>query len=133
MSTPFGGRGCKIAWLGILLIAFWAAAEPQPTRAFDFFGLFGSEPPPAPSSVTLPYTAKIEGITDSDLVKAVQDTSILYRLRQDAPPSGEGIVRRAEADLQHLPDVISAYGYYAGRVSIEINGVSLTNEGSIAA
>ncbi|RZK87309.1 MAG: outer membrane protein assembly factor, partial [Methylobacterium sp.] len=86
-----------------------------PARAFDLFGLFGSEEePPAPSAGALPYTVKFSGIDDDDVLRALQDTSSLYRLRQEAPPDGEGLVRRAEADQRRLADVLSGYGYYQG-------------------
>ncbi|MFD0933691.1 outer membrane protein assembly factor, partial [Methylobacterium trifolii] len=73
---------------------------PEPAAAFDLFGLFGSEEEPlAPSGTALPYDVKIKGADDDDLVKALQDSSTLYRLRREPPPDGEGLVRRAEADL----------------------------------
>ncbi|MCJ2012888.1 autotransporter assembly complex protein TamA [Methylobacterium sp. J-076] len=111
------------------MLVAWAAgaaglALPEPARAFDLFGLFGSEPePPAPSPTALPYAAKITGTDDSDILTAVQDASALYRLRQEAPPDGEGLVRRAELDLGKLTDVLSGYGYYQGRAEIRIDGV----------
>ena len=106
----------------------------SPAAAFDLFGLFGSEEePPAPSREAVPYTVKISGIDDDDVLQALQDTSTLYRLRQEAPPDGEGVVRRAEADLRRLSDVLSGYGYYQGKVAIRIDGVDLTGEASVAA
>ena len=120
-SLPQGAaRAVLIAW------AAGAAglALPEPARAFDLFGLFGSEPePPAPSPTALPYAAKISGTDDSDVLTALQDASALYRLRQEAPPDGEGLVRRAEADMLKLADVLSGYGYYQGRVEVRIDGV----------
>ncbi len=125
----------------VLLVACAAIgtglAQSEPARAFDLFGLFGSEPePPAPSPTALPYAAKITGTDDSDVLTAVQDTSALYRLRQEAPPDGEGLVRRAEADLAKLTDVLSGYGYYQGRVEIRVDGVPVTSgrtEGAVRA
>ncbi len=123
LSLPQGAaRAVLIAWAasaaGFVL--------PEPARAFDLFGLFGSEPePPAPSPTALPYAAKITGTDDSDILTAVQDASALYRLRQEAPPDGEGLVRRAEADTLKLADVLSGYGYYQGRIEIRIDGVPL--------
>ncbi|UMY17471.1 BamA/TamA family outer membrane protein [Methylobacterium organophilum] len=109
-------------------------ALPAPARAFDLFGLFGGEEePPAPSAAALPYTMRITGVDDSDVLTALQDTSTLYRLRQEAPPDGEGLVRRAEADLRRLVDALSGYGYYQGTVSIRIDGVAVTGESSVAA
>lgn len=132
MSTPFARRACQTACMGMLLVG--ATVDPQSARAFDLFGLFGSdEELPIPSAGSLPYTVMIQGIDNDDVLKALKDTSTLYRLRQEAPPDGEGIVRRAEADLRRLSDAISGFGYYGGRVSIHVDGVILTGEGSIAA
>jgi translocation and assembly module TamA len=119
---------------GVFLSAALAAGLPQPAAAFDLFGLFGSEEePPAPTQGSLPYSIRITGTDDSDVLTALQDTSTLYRLRQEAPPDGEGLVRRAEADLRRLTDVLSGYGYYQGTVSIRIDGVPVTGEASLMA
>lgn len=109
-------------------------ALPRPAAAFDLFGLFGSEEePPAPSASAIPYSVKFQGIDDEDVLRALQDTATLYRLRQDAPPDGEGLVRRAEADQRRLVDVLSGYGFYQGTVAIRIDGVTLAGERSVAA
>ncbi|MWV26133.1 outer membrane protein assembly factor [Methylobacterium sp. 2A] len=101
-------------------------AAPRPAQAFDLFGLFGSEPePPTPSPSALPYSVRITGTDDSDVLQAVQDTSTLYRLRQEPPPDGEGLLRRAEADRAKLADLLSGYGYYQGTVAIRIDGASV--------
>ncbi len=86
-----------------------------------------------PSAEALPYSVKFQGVDDADVLRALQDTSTLHRLRQEAPPDGEGLVRRAEADLRRLSDVLSGYGYYQGRVAIRIDGVPLTGEASVVA
>jgi len=93
--------------MGMLLAG--AAVDPESARAFDLFGLFGSEEElPIPSAGSLPYTVMIQGIDNDDVLKALKDTSTLYRLRRDAPPDGEGIVRRAEEDLRRLSDASRA-------------------------
>jgi translocation and assembly module TamA len=117
-----------------VLVASCAFVHPQSAAAFDPFGLFGSaDEPPAPRADALPYAVKLSGADDEELLTALQDTSTLHRLRKDAPPDGEGLVRRAEADLRRLPEAMSGYGYYAGRVSIRIDGVPIAGEASIAA
>ncbi|GJE55002.1 Outer membrane protein assembly factor BamA [Methylobacterium thuringiense] len=111
-----------------------AMAVPQPAQAFDLFGLFGSEEePPQPTATALPYSVRITGVDDSDVVQALQDTSTLYRLRQEAPPDGEGLVRRADADLRRLTDVLSGYGYYQGTVTIRVDDIAVTGEASLNA
>ncbi|MDP4023787.1 BamA/TamA family outer membrane protein [Methylobacterium sp. NEAU 140] len=109
-------------------------AGPEPARAFDLFGLFGSEPePPAPSPATVPYALRIAGTDDSDVLRALQDVSSLYRLRGDPPPDGEGLVRRAEADLTRFADVLAGYGYYQGTAAIRVDGVPVVPGAGIEA
>jgi translocation and assembly module TamA len=96
-------------------------------QAFDFFGLFGSEKPPAISQKALPYTLVIGGKGDSkDIKQALQDTSVLYKLRLEAPASGEELLRRAEADLPRLIDTMWGHGHYAAKVRVNIAGVPVT-------
>ncbi|WP_375464219.1 autotransporter assembly complex family protein [uncultured Methylobacterium sp.] len=88
--------------------------------------MFGPEEEPlTPSGAALPYDLKIQGTEDSDLERSLEDASTLHRLRREPPPDGEGLVRRAEADLGRLPDALSGYGYYAGRVTVRIEDVTL--------
>ena len=108
-------------------------AVPAPARAFDLFGLFGSEPgPPAPSPAALPYALRITGTDDADVLRALQDVSVLYRLRQEAPPDGEGLVRRAETDRAKLADVLSGYGYYQGTVAVRVDGAPVGGRAGLA-
>lgn len=116
-----------------LALTLLVAVGTQPARAFDLFGLFGSEPePPPPSATALPYTLRITGTDDSDVLRALQDTSTLYRLRQEPPPDGEGLLRRAETDRAKLADVLSGYGYYQGTVTIRIDGAPVPGQAASA-
>ncbi|TXM70916.1 outer membrane protein assembly factor [Methylobacterium sp. WL12] len=116
------------------IVAAGLSLSAAPAAAFDLFGLFGSEEEPlAPSAAALPYALKIQGTDDSDLEKTLEDTSTLHRLRREPPPDGEGLVRRAEADIRRLPDALSGYGYYAGRVTVRIEEVVLGGEASLIA
>jgi translocation and assembly module TamA len=115
------------ACLAVLVIAA------VPAHAFDLFGLFGSESePPAPSPAALPYVLRITGTDDADVLRALQDASTLYRLRQEPPPDGEGLLRRAEADLLKLADVLPGYGYYQGTIAIRIDGAPVTGSAAAA-
>jgi translocation and assembly module TamA len=108
---------------GAAVISIGIAA--QPALAFDFFGLFGSddEPPPAASVEGIVYDLRFEGVEDSDLRRALEDASLLHRLRQEPSPDAEGILRRAEADIGRLTDALWGTGYYDGTVSILVDGV----------
>jgi translocation and assembly module TamA len=99
----------------------------QPALGFDFFGLFGSDddPPEAASVDAIVYDVDFEGTDDKDLLQALRDASTLYRLRQDPPPDGEGVIRRAEVDGPRLTDALWGAGYYNGAVSILVDGVPM--------
>ena len=87
--------------LSACLLASSGAVEGGKAQAFDFFGLFGSsDKPPPPSPDALPYalTFEIPG-GERALEETLQNTSTLYRLRADAPPDGESLVRRVQADF----------------------------------
>jgi translocation and assembly module TamA len=105
-----------------------------PASAFDLlnlFGLFGSEEAPPVSADAVAYQLSFEGLAgDKDLLRALQDVSILHRLRQEPPPDGDGVVRRAEADLPRLTEALWGAGYYDGHVSILIDEVRLAPNGS---
>ncbi|GAU80436.1 hypothetical protein assembly factor YaeT precursor [Bosea sp. BIWAKO-01] len=115
------------------------AIQPVPAGAFDLssldiFGLFGSkDKPPAVSSTTLPYQLEfdVSGATDAKaLTQTLRDASLLYRLRQDAPPDGETLARRMVADLNPLIDALWSQGYFNADVTIAVdgNGLRLGNE-----
>lgn len=99
----------------------------NPAQAFDFFGLFGSDKPPPVSQKALPYKLVIGGKSDTKgLKQALQDTSLLYKLRKESPKDGDELLRRAEADLPRLIDTMWGYGHYAAKVRIDIAGVPVT-------
>ncbi len=52
------------------------------------------------------------------------DASNLYRLRQDAPPDGDTLVQRADADFAPLIDALWGAGYYDAVVTVEIAGTT---------
>lgn len=121
-----GGSGCAFA----TLLAF----QPGPAMAFDLssldvFGLFTSrEKPPEVSAATLPYALSFDVGDASDakaLTRTLQDASLLYRLRQDAPPDGETLARRMAADLNPLVDALWSQGYYNAELQVVVDGVAL--------
>src|SRR5882757_5396451 len=103
---PFGS-------LILCIVACAALAVAGRAEAFDFFGLFGSdETPPPVSADALAYTVAFEaGDADTALVTALKDASSLYRLRQDAPPDGDSLARRAIGDFAPLVDTLWGAGY----------------------
>jgi len=97
-------------------------------RAFDFFGLWGSdESPPAVSHTAISYAVAIDtGGGDKGLKSAVEDASSLYKLRQDSPPDGEALARRAQGDFGPIIDAMWGAGYYNAAVTISIDGAGLS-------
>jgi translocation and assembly module TamA len=117
--------------------ASWPLCESA--HAFDLFGLFGSDNPPPASATALSYRLEIEaktpdGKTNSDAEQALRDTSATYRLRQEPPPDGEGLVRRLQADINPLLDALWGLGRYNAEIDVTIDGIPVTlDQASLAA
>lgn len=119
---------------GSLAFALFLVAGTGPARAFDLssldiFNLFGTrEQPPEPTGSTLPYRLDFDfgdAENASALRTTLRDASLLYRLRQDAPPDGETLARRMVADLNPLVDALWSQGYYNAELSIVVDEVAL--------
>ena len=126
--------GSALALSGCCALALMVALRPVPVQAFDLssldlFGLFTKkEEPPALSPATLPYRLEFDfgGADDAKaLTRTLQDASLLYRLRQDAPPDGETLARRMAADLTPLVDALWSQGYFNAEVALVVDGVAL--------
>jgi translocation and assembly module TamA len=111
-------------------IALGAASFSSAVRADWFFGLFGSsEEPPAPSADAVSYAVEIVAPDDS-LNAILQSASNLYKLRQQPPQNGEGLARRASADLPRLVDALWAEGYYDASATASIDGHTIRMGGA---
>ena len=93
-------------------------------RAFDLFGLFGSDDL-KPSPTALPYKVEFESKGDEGLSSDLQEASSLYKLRDTPPPDGESLVLRVQSDFAPLIDALWGSGYYNARVSISVADVPL--------
>ena len=74
-------------------------------RAFDFFGLFGSDdkpPPVSPTAISYSVAIDVAG-GDGRIKSAVNDASSLYRLRKDPPPDGDFSGAAREQRLRRDP------------------------------
>ncbi len=122
-SIPRPGEGRTP--LCITLSCFLATGSvlvPVEALAFDFFGLFGSETPPAPSASTLPYSVTFVIAGDESVKAALEESSNLYKLRQDPPPDGQSLVQRLEADFAPMVDALWGAGYYNATIRAAIGG-----------
>lgn len=127
--------GHAVALSGGYALATLLSLQAEPARAFDLssldvFGLFTKkEEPPAPSAAALPYRLDFD-LGDAEdakaLTRTLQDASLLYRLRQDAPPDGETLARRMTADFKPLVDALWSQGYFNAEVALAVDGASLT-------
>ncbi|MGO4572472.1 autotransporter assembly complex protein TamA [Microvirga sp. 2TAF3] len=110
--------------LSACLLACAVALKSCEARAFDFFGLFGSnDKPPAASPNALPYSLTFELSGDRKAVEqALKDSSELYRLRQEPPLEGDSLIRRAEADFGPMLDALWGAGYYNATLVFDIGG-----------
>lgn len=105
-----------------------SVAISSPARAFDFFGLFGSDDKPpavAPDSLSYKLDLSVEGKDPDDKAnpeQAVRDAATLYKLRQDRPADGEALFRRAQIDLDPMLDALWSLGYFDARIDVTIAG-----------
>jgi translocation and assembly module TamA len=131
----FRGRaGGAVALSRSCALATLVGLQTVPAYAFDLssldvFGLFTKkDEPPAASAATLPYRLEFDlgGADDAKaLTRSLQDASLLYRLRQDAPPDGETLARRMATDLNPLVDALWSQGYFNAEVALVVDGATL--------
>ena len=104
----------------------------QGARAFDFssldvFNFFGSKETPPPvsrSAISYAVTIDVAG-DDGALVNAVKDASSLWKLRQDAPPDGDSLARRAMRDFVPVIEALWGGGYYNATAMISLDRTAL--------
>ncbi|MCO5092807.1 autotransporter assembly complex family protein [Bosea sp. (in: a-proteobacteria)] len=127
--------GHAVALGGGYALAALLSLQAAPARAFDLssldvFGLFTKkDEPPAPSASTLPYRLEFdlgEAENAKALTRSLQDASLLYRLRQDAPPDGETLSRRMASDLNPMLDALWSQGYFNADLEIVVDGATLS-------
>ena len=95
-------------------------ASPAPSARI---GSSVSSAPPSPWPRPDAVSYAVEIISPDDAFATVlQSASNLYRLRQQPPQNGEGLARRASADLPRLVDALWAEGYYDASARATIDG-----------
>ncbi len=121
-SRPDRARLALIVAVAAVLAPLAGAGS---ARAFDFFGLFGSDDsPPAVSKTAIAYKVTIEAA--GGVKSAVMDSSSLYRLRKDPPPDGDALARRATNDFGPILDALWGLGYYDATVTIAVDRAAMT-------
>lgn len=124
-SAPvLGGCTLRAALALAVSLSLFHPASVRAQGIFDF--LPWGQKAPEPTAATLPYDLTVVVAGDVKGVKqSVLDASTLQKLRNDAPPDADALVRRAELDLPRVIDALWGAGFYNASVAIDIAGVPL--------
>ncbi len=74
-----------------------------------------------------PYTVKLAKTGDGAIDAALAASASLVSLRKSAPAGPFALVGRARNDTATLETVLGGFGYYAARVSVTIDGTSISD------
>ena len=101
----------------MVLVVWLALAPAVPTTAQDDAAQNGD------SEGGVAYVTTIDETGNQALDQALRDGSNLLALQETSLPAGlPGLLRRATTDVGRLEDVLRAYGYYDGIVSVRLDG-----------
>src|SRR6204780_2957128 len=74
-----------------------------------------------------PYQVELASVGTSEIDQALKATSDLLALRTSGPVSPFGLIARARSDTDRLKTALESFGYYQSHVTININGLPLTD------
>ncbi len=113
---------------GVIALGAGESARAFDVSSLDVFNFFGSkDSPPAVSRSAISYSVTIDiAGGDSALINAVKDASSLWKLRQDAPPDGDALARRAVRDFVPVIEALWGHGYYNATATISLDRAALT-------
>jgi translocation and assembly module TamA len=75
------------------------------------------------------YQVDLTSVGNNDIDQTLKETSDLLSLRTSAPVSPFGLIARARSDTDRLKTALESFGYYESHVTININGLLLTDAG----
>lgn len=78
-------------------------------------------------AIGLPYAVDIGAVGDAALDAAVERSSMLVALRDDAAVAPLALIARAEADVGRIDDVLRSFGYYDAVIEVRVDSVDLTD------
>ncbi|MBK8174167.1 MAG: outer membrane protein assembly factor [Rhodospirillales bacterium] len=107
--------------VGLLLASTWAAVVLAPVRADE--GASVAET--ADEGKRPAYTVTIEGVEDGGLSDLLERSSQLIALKDNAPASEAGLVRRITDDLERFRIVLRAEGYYDSTIEYRIDRTAI--------
>jgi translocation and assembly module TamA len=73
------------------------------------------------------YQVELASVGNDDINQTLKATSDLLSLRTSAPVSPFGLIARARSDTDRLKTALESFGYYESHVTININGLPLTD------
>lgn len=115
----------------IFLISYLLSAlSMQPAFAFELFGLriWGSEPVHEPAEGEIAYTILFHTPnTPKQLINELRSASNLLIEAQTPAANTAMLLARAKGDYRAFIATLYAAGYYAGNISIQINGVEVSD------
>ena len=79
------------------------------------------------------YTVSIAGTGNSALDKALSGSSELESLRTAGAIPPFALVGRAELDIDRLQTVLQSFGYYDGKIAVQIDGRAVSDPGVVSA
>lgn len=80
---------------------------------------------PEASTYGLTYAVSINALGDSVLDRAVEESSMLERLREEGSLGAFGLIARAETDVDRIDRVLRSFGYYDAVIAVRIAGLDL--------
>jgi translocation and assembly module TamA len=78
-----------------------------------------------------PVSYKVDRFStgDGSIDATLRATSDLVALRTSAPVSPYALIARSRADIDRLKTVLESYGYYESKITIQIDGMALSDPG----
>jgi translocation and assembly module TamA len=85
----------------------------------------------APAWAADPVSYKVDHFStgDGSMDATLRATSDLVTLRTSAPVSPYALIARARSDGERLKTVVESYGYYESKITIQIDGMALSDPG----
>jgi translocation and assembly module TamA len=85
----------------------------------------------APAWAADPVSYKVDHFSTGDgtMDNTLRATSDLVTLRTSAPVSPYALIARARSDVERLKTVVESYGYYESKITIQIDGMALSDPG----
>jgi translocation and assembly module TamA len=98
-------------------------------RIYGLIALLAVLAVPAWAADPVAYKVDHFSTGDGSMDATLHATSDLVTLRTSAPVSPYALLARARSDIERLKTVVESYGYYEAKITIQIDGMALTDPG----